>query len=461
MVDCVQALGKLPLDLAATRIDYAPFSGHKLYAPKGIGMLYVRAGAPFTPLMKGGGQETGWRSGTENMAGIAALGAVLAALEDGTTFRSHAEQCAFRDRLADALRQALHGIVINAPFEATKPKTINFSDPGLSSKELLDLFDAAAVRVSAGSACSAAKAQPSYVLDAMGLPEWRSSNAVRLSFGPLMDDATVAEACVRIARCGDALRQTGLLGEPAATPPDGLLQLSAGGCHTWLVLDAASGTCAVIDPQAALAGRIDTLLRAHGYRVAAQLSTRTGAPWPASGERLSLGNQCLHRVAIGTDGVCYLLAREGDPPRHAFMGDAAASRLRGLLPPDVLLCSATEAQSALCTMLDADSGMAALDGMHLNAAGVASLFENQPGAVLVDVREPHEHAAALPFFGAQATSIPLSQLAGELPRWLARAERTPLVFFCRSGNRSARAAGCLRSLGYANAYHLQGGVALS
>ena len=59
MVDCVQALGKLTLHLAATRIDYAPFSGHKLYAPKGIGMLYVRAGAPFTPLMTGGGQEAG------------------------------------------------------------------------------------------------------------------------------------------------------------------------------------------------------------------------------------------------------------------------------------------------------------------------------------------------------------------------------------------------------------------
>jgi len=91
MVDCVQALGKLPLDLANTRIDYAPFSGHKLHAPKGIGMLYVRDGAPYTPLMIGGGQEGGQRSGTENMAGIAALGAVLAALEEGTTFRTHAE----------------------------------------------------------------------------------------------------------------------------------------------------------------------------------------------------------------------------------------------------------------------------------------------------------------------------------------------------------------------------------
>ncbi len=167
MVDCVQALGKLKLNLAATRIDYAPFSGHKLYAPKGIGMLYVRAGAPFTPLMMGGGQEAGLRSGTENMAGIAALGAVLAALEDGTTFRSHAELSVFRERLMSSLERAFPGIVFNMPGDLSLPTTLNFSVPGLSSKELLDLFDAARVRVSSGSACSAAKALPSYVLEAM------------------------------------------------------------------------------------------------------------------------------------------------------------------------------------------------------------------------------------------------------------------------------------------------------
>ncbi|MGC3986580.1 MAG: aminotransferase class V-fold PLP-dependent enzyme [Pseudorhodoferax sp.] len=77
---------------AATRIDYAAFSGHKLYAPKGIGMLYVREGAPFTPLLAGGGQEAGLRSGTENTAGIAALGAVLEAVARGGVFRTGAER---------------------------------------------------------------------------------------------------------------------------------------------------------------------------------------------------------------------------------------------------------------------------------------------------------------------------------------------------------------------------------
>lgn len=83
LVDCVQALGKVPLALDRSRIDYAPFSGHKLYAPKGIGFLYVSKRAPLVPLIVGGGQERGLRSGTENLPGVAAFGAVLEMLANG------------------------------------------------------------------------------------------------------------------------------------------------------------------------------------------------------------------------------------------------------------------------------------------------------------------------------------------------------------------------------------------
>ena len=206
LVDCVQALGKMPLDLSAIRIDYAAFSGHKLYAPKGIGLLYLRDEAPFTPLMAGGGQEGGHRSGTENMVGLAAFGAVLEALEDGTSFRTHQELAGFRDQMVESLRCALPGIVFNAPFSMALPTTLNFSVPGSSSKELLDLFDAAGIRVSSGSACSSAPAVPSFVLEAMGLPLWRAAAAIRMSFGPAADAPFVALACERIRRCGDALR---------------------------------------------------------------------------------------------------------------------------------------------------------------------------------------------------------------------------------------------------------------
>jgi len=205
LVDGVQALGKLPLNLAATRIDYASFSGHKLYAPKGIGMLYVRAGAPFTPLMLGGGQEAGWRSGTENMAGIAALGAVLDGLEDGRTLRHPNELRAMRDQLAGALHTAFTGLQFNTPFDKSLPTTLNFSVPGRTSAELLKLFDDAGVHVSAGSACSSSQSASSHVLQAMQLPRWRSASAVRMSFGPLTATATIAAACDAIARCGAVL----------------------------------------------------------------------------------------------------------------------------------------------------------------------------------------------------------------------------------------------------------------
>jgi cysteine sulfinate desulfinase/cysteine desulfurase-like protein/rhodanese-related sulfurtransferase len=204
LVDGVQALGKLPLNLAATRIDYAPFSGHKLYAPKGIGMLYVRAGAPFTPLMVGGGQEAGWRSGTENMAGVAALGAVLDGLEDGRTLRNPNELATLRDQLADALRAAFPGLQFNTPFDKALPTTLNFSVPGHTSPELLRLFDAAGIHVSAGSACSSGQGSSSHVLQAMHLPQSRSASAIRMSFGPLVDAATIAAACDAITRCGAA-----------------------------------------------------------------------------------------------------------------------------------------------------------------------------------------------------------------------------------------------------------------
>lgn len=466
MVDCVQGLGKLTLDLGSTRIDYAPFSGHKLYAPKGIGMLYVREGAPYTPLVMGGGQEAGLRSGTENMAGIAALGAVLAALEQGGTFRTPAELHGFRDKLAASLRQAFPGIVFNAPFEKSLPTTLNFSVPGLSSKELLDVFDAANVRVSAGSACSAAKAAPSYVLDAMGLPHWRSSSAVRMSFGPLAAEDAILEACARIERCGLALREAGMLDTPTsgASVPEGVLQLSLGGSHSWLLLDAPSRQCIVVDHQAELAERIDSLLRSHGYQLAARLSTRGGAgdadAWPAAGDSIAFGAHTLRRVALGAEQVAYLLC-SGERVDYAFSGLAPLAALAGKVPADALVCAGREEVNACCTSLRAEAqAVAASADMHLDSISLARLLEASPQAVLVDVREAYEQAACIPG-GRTAHSVPLSRLAGFVPGWLAAAEQPPLVFFCRSGNRSAKAALCLRRLGYRNAYHLSGGIALA
>ena len=480
MVDCVQALGKLKLNLAATRIDYAPFSGHKLYAPKGIGMLYVRAGAPFTPLMMGGGQEAGLRSGTENMAGIAALGAVLAALDDGKTFRSHAELVAFRAQLVSSLERAFPGIVFNMPFDLTLPTTLNFSVPGLSSKELLDLFDAARVRVSSGSACSAAKALPSYVLEAMHVPQWRASSAIRLSFGPLIDAATIAAACARIERCGEALRSSCLLPSALApSPQDGVIQLSVDGQCTWLLSDAASASCVVIDPVAALVPRLAAFIRCQHLALRAIVHTTAPADHGVArlallqelaieqvgrvdidGE-LALGQQRLRRVECGENHV-YLLGQ-----RFAFIGSLAPEALTPLLDaaqltPDTVLCGARDDGSICCTVHTAQQGIVPAADLQLDAASLPAFLRQHPDAILVDVREAYEHAACAGtvFEGCAVHSVPLSRLAGQVAAWLQQPQ-CPLVFFCRSGNRSARASACLRRLGHAAAWQLNGGMAMA
>ncbi len=479
MVDCVQALGKLPLALASTRIDYAPFSGHKLCAPKGIGMLYVRAGAPFTPLVMGGGQEAGQRSGTENMAGIAAFGAVLKALEGGQVFRGHDAMAASRDRIVAALREAFPGIVFNSPLAHALPTTINFSVPGLSSRDVLDVFDAAGIRVSAGSACSASKAQPSYVLQAMDLPLWRAASAVRLSFGPQADEAFIDAACERIGRCSQALRADPLALAPSAR--HGLLQVNAEGSAGWLVFEAADQACVAIDPPAPLAARIATLARSRGYTVRAILGDAKGCDalcsalaeqgvpfhvgWPAESSTVALSDgSSMPAIRIGAQwlaraGDSYLLgAAQGDTLPHVEYAFAGAAQVA---------CAC--ADTIVCRNVDDDalgwSGMhtQAVDeqGMHLAPAALGDFLRAHPDAVLVDVREACEHAAGpVTLHGRVAHNVPLSRMAEQAACWL-RDGSAPLVFLCRSGNRSAKAARQLRRHGFAQAWHVAGGVALA
>ncbi|GAB3468435.1 hypothetical protein GCM10027321_36830 [Massilia terrae] len=482
MVDCVQALGKLPLALASTRIDYAPFSGHKLCAPKGIGMLYVRAGAPFTPLVAGGGQEAGQRSGTENMAGIAAFGAVLKALEQGQVFRGHDALVESRDRVVQALREAFPGIVFNSPLEHALPTTINFSVPGLSSRDVLDVFDAAAIRVSAGSACSASKAQPSYVLQAMGLPLWRAASAVRLSFGPQADEAFIDAACERIRRCSQALRADPLVLAPSAH--HGLLQVNAEGCAGWLVFDADEKSCVAIDIPAPMAARIASLAKARRYTVRAILGdaacssalcsalAELGVPfhagWPAATAEVALaGGLRAPAIRIGAqwlanaDGGYLLGAVHGETlPRveYAFIGASQAA------------CECACADTILCRNADDDAlGWSAIGAeaafdeheMHLAPAALEDFLQAHPDAVLVDVREASEHAAGpVTLHGRVAQSVPLSRMAEHAASWLREGD-TPRVFLCRSGNRSAKAARQLRRFGFAQAWHVAGGVALA
>lgn len=351
LVDSVQALGKLPLRLADRPIDYAPFSGHKLYAPKGIGLLYVREGAPVTPLLAGGGQEAALRAGTENMPGIAALGAILGLIDSGSTFQPAATLQQHRRRLMQALSDAFAGIVFNADARISLPTTINFSVPGVPARLLLDLFDAASVRVSGGSACGAAQAQPSAVLQAMGLEAWRCGSAVRMSFGPATDEALIDAACARILACGASLRESCLGGavQDPAVPPDLITRHAVDGAVCYLVADAASRRCVVIDPLPALTQTLAQWIRCRGHVLAAVLDTHSHGDhassaealwqalpstlterrpadalgWPLNTERLALGGRHLARLATPghtRDATAYLLS-QGPALLAAFVGD--------------------------------------------------------------------------------------------------------------------------------------------
>ena len=275
LVDSVQAIGKTELNLANSSIDYATASGHKLYAPKGIGLLYVREGAPFKALIAGGGQESGARGGTENLPGVAAIAAVFDAMAEGE-FQDHETMLSFREQLANSLGQAFPNIAFNSPFEHSAPTTINFSVPGLSSKELLDLFDAADIRVSSGSACGSALVS-SFVLEAMGLPAWRTEGAIRLSFGPMISQFEIVTACKRIEEAGNALRNSCLIVREETPNPsetlDGLIQLKRGSMCSWIYLDAESNSAVIIDPFEELCERIETIIRCQNSKVLAILDT--------------------------------------------------------------------------------------------------------------------------------------------------------------------------------------------
>ncbi len=265
MVDCVQALGKMALNLVETTIDYAPFSGHKLYAPKGIGFVYIREYAPFTPIIAGGGQESGLRSGTENLPGLSALNVIFDMLLNKTQSSFHSVDTLhdYRNQLVKSLTLAFPDIVFNHSFENTVPTTLNFAVPGFSSKEIMDLFDAANIRVSSGSACSS-KVTRSFVLDAMGLPAWQSESAIRMSFGPAMTQVEIDTACDRILSAARALGNSCLTIEQDVTDKtqlDGLIELRSGANCTWIVADVKTKQAVIIDPLPEIEKRIDTLLQ--------------------------------------------------------------------------------------------------------------------------------------------------------------------------------------------------------
>lgn len=178
--DAVQAAGKIPIDMAHSAIDMLSISGHKLHAPKGVGVLYVRKGTKFAPFLIGGHQEAGRRGGTENTASIMGLGracelAMERMEEENTRVR------ALRDRLESELLKKIPNSRVNGGDAPRIPNTTNISFESVEGESILLLMDEFRICASSGSACTSGSLQPSHVLRAMGVPFTMAHGSVRLS----------------------------------------------------------------------------------------------------------------------------------------------------------------------------------------------------------------------------------------------------------------------------------------
>ena len=508
MVDCVQVLGKKALNLDETTIDYAPFSGHKLYGPKGIGFMAVRDSAPYTPLIIGGGQESGLRSGTENLPGIAALNALFELMLDGSNRRFHSEAKLqdYRSQLVEALRSAFPSIVFNHDFELSVPTTLNFSVEGVASRDIMDVFDACQIRVSSGSACSS-KVTKSFVLDAMGLEEWRSGSAIRLSFGPATRQEEITEACVRIKQAADALRNSCLIvadtNNDNDAQLDGVVQLKYDDHCCYLVIDKQAKEIAVIDPHPALAGRIENIVSCQHYQVKAVVSTSADSitsqsielllpilmpeqsideydvfGWPKSATDscdvvpmecegsvsgcVSIGERRLFRV--GNRNPVYVLSesaalRSRVGSDFLFTGsEAASSTYECFIGESTLICPGQDSEHHIVyTPCELNGDCRVDDGVNI-PVGDTDEFWHRDDLLIVDVRERQEHVLSDIPCNAEVVNVPLTEVIQFIHSNSHLRERD-IICLCRSGNRSQVVANVLKRHGF-NSRHLLGGLAL-
>jgi cysteine desulfurase len=178
--DAVQAIGKIPLNLSESNIDLLSLSGHKLHAPKGIGVLYIRKGTRISPFIVGGHQEKNRRAGTENVAGIVALGKAcqLAAKE---IVQENTKVKKLRDKLENAVLKTCAGAMLNGDKVNRLPNTCNISFEFIEGEAILLLLDQFGICASSGSACTSGSLEPSHVLRAMGVPFTAAHGSIRFS----------------------------------------------------------------------------------------------------------------------------------------------------------------------------------------------------------------------------------------------------------------------------------------
>jgi len=181
--DAVQALGKIPVNLAALNVDMLSLSSHKIYGPKGVGALVVRDSGALTPLLLGGSQERCARAGTENVAGIIGFGKAAEIAQQSLMTRDKLLK-QLRDYLEEQLCSHISGVMLFSDQVKRLPNTVQFAIPELDGEMILMQLDKKGCAVSSGSAC-ASGSEPSHVLLAMGVNEYLAKGAVRVSLGEM------------------------------------------------------------------------------------------------------------------------------------------------------------------------------------------------------------------------------------------------------------------------------------
>ncbi|HDJ86136.1 MAG TPA: aminotransferase class V-fold PLP-dependent enzyme, partial [Chromatiales bacterium] len=204
--DAVQAVGKIPVDVAELGVDLLSLAAHKFHGPKGAGALYVRKGVRLSPLVHGGGQEGGLRGGTQNVTGIVGLGKAAGLAMAG--LRRFDRVRSLRDRLEAGIRNLVSGAVLNGDPQRRLPNTLNLILPGLRGESLVVALDQAGVAASSGSACKSGSPEPTHVLLAMGVRAEDAHCAVRFSLSRFNSEEDIDAAVAALRRVLGSMGKT-------------------------------------------------------------------------------------------------------------------------------------------------------------------------------------------------------------------------------------------------------------
>ncbi len=204
--DAVQTIGKIPVKLADMPVSFLSLSGHKLHAPKGVGVLYASRRVKYAPFITGGSQENGRRAGTENVTHIVALGKACEIAAKNIEHEATAVR-AMRDAFENGVLAAIPGAIVNGDRVNRLPNTTSIAFPGVESEAMLMLLDQRGICCSAGSACTTGQHEPSHVLRAMGCDDTRARGTLRFSFGRFNTMEQVSQALAVLPEVVEKIRR--------------------------------------------------------------------------------------------------------------------------------------------------------------------------------------------------------------------------------------------------------------